>query len=187
MNTIALNSVAVLVVASVSVCAWADGRVRVRPLPANVRSVDSPGITAAAQFTDTAVRTAHGAMRVRADASSEHERAERPNVNAPRAVLVNGPDGQLMRVVPGTQPDQRASASAAVPALPEGARVVELGHAKILQMPNAVDSTQGLAEATPVPAGMRIVDLPPGAVAPAGMPEPMTLYRVTAGPRAATE
>jgi hypothetical protein len=128
-------------------------------------------------------------MRLREDASdkaNEASGAERTKVSALRSVQANGPDGQIMRVVPGVQPDSGASVVAGAPALPKGAVVVELGDLKMVQMPNAVDGLQATAEATPVPAGMRIVDLPPGALGPVGMPEPMTLYRVTAGPGAAT-
>ncbi len=69
--------------------------------------------------------------------------------------------------------------------MPEGVLIVEVGDVKMLQMWNAADSLQAPADDTLVPAGMRIVDLPPGALAPEGMPEPMTLYRVTGGPEKA--
>jgi hypothetical protein len=189
MITNSINSVAVLVAAFASVCAWADGGARVHPLPPSARSVDSPGISTKAEVAEIVVSTPHGAMRVRADASDVDDASDetgRTGVSALRTVHDYGPDGQIVRVAPGVQSGLGASAAAGTPALPEGALVVELGEVKMVRMPNVVDGLQAPAETTAMPAGVRIVDLPPGAVAPAGMPEPMTLYRVTARPAAAT-
>jgi len=180
MNRFYLNSIVVLVLASVSVCAWADRDARMRPLPPNARSVDAPGEDVAAEATQTVVATPYGAMRLRADATSE---AAGPDVEPPRVEFEKGPNGRVLRIVPGAQPDHGAANAAAASGLPEGAFMVELGDVKMVEMWNAAESLQAPEESAPVPAGMRIVDLPPGALAPDGMPEPMTLYRATTGPK----
>jgi hypothetical protein len=72
--------------------------------------------------------------------------------------------------------------------MPDGAMVVEGRRGHVLVRPGVVDASQpglsasGTAAQAQLP-GVTIVDLPPGAVAPEGMPEPGTLYRATAAPQ----
>lgn len=176
-DTLALRGGIALLAAAASACAFADGVVRVRPDPPGVQSVDAPDVPATATIPETWITTDRGVVRVRAGAP---DAAGQARSGAPVTMVVSGPHGQAIRYVPGVQPDPTTATASS--ALPAGAFVVEVGRAKMLRIPGVADGRQGSAAAAQLAPGMRIVDLPPGAVAPIGMPEPMTLYRGTSGP-----
>lgn len=105
----------------------------------------------------------------------------------PGTTVIQNGAGQRMRVIPGVQPDP--TASAALSPIPPGATVVARGNVRMLRAAGVEDAVEANARTQAnaldhLPPGVRIVDLPPGAVAPLGMPEPMTLYRVTKEPAA---
>ena len=168
-----------LISAAALASAWAAGSsgARMLPDPPGVRSIYAPGPPAGAAVAETWVRTGAGLVRVRKDGSDTPSPSF---ADPPGTVTTWGPDHQAVRVVPGVLPDGSA---AAVPPLPAGAIVLESGGAKMLRLPGVLDGLEAPAPAASLPPGMRIVDLPPGAVAPVGMPEPMTLYRVTTAPQ----
>ncbi len=185
MNAISPRSGMALLTAAISACAWAggDAPARMIPDPPNVRSIYSPGEGKPAAVAERTVVTDNGVTRVRDGVS---EAAAGSNGNPPASAVVQGGAGQAIRVVPGAQPDlTRPAASMAMPA---DVVFVESGGAKMLRRPGMADDlpsappqSQAAPPAKP-PPGMMIVDLPAGAVAPVGMPEPRTLYRVTSSP-----
>ncbi len=184
MNTLVRCAIAALLSGLVPV--WvhaADTAARVRPNPPGTVSDSSSAATAAAVAETYRTGADGGVVRLRAGNGAAVERAVGSDL--PTSVTVRGPDGRSIRIVAGALPDPAVAPRSA--ALPPGAVVVQVGQAAVLRMPGVADGLHAPVPDARLPPGMRIVDLPPGAVGPQGMPEPMTLYRATpASPSAAT-
>ncbi len=197
MRTFTRQSAAALLMATAAAGAWALGeQARIQANPPGVPSADSSATSAAPALGETWISTPAGVVRQRAqatDAAGSDRSGVIDATNASRATAIAGPGGQRVWVLPGESHDPRAVAAQSAP--PAGALVIDLGRAKLLWMPGMADGVQGplptpaaiqaQSATAPLPRGTRIVNLPPGAVAPAGMPEVMTLYRATAAPAVA--
>ena len=89
--------------------------------------------------------------------------------------MLAGPKGDRMLVDPDTSSYGESVHASKAPA---DVSVLVRGNQRMLRYAGQVDAETAPAESPPV-GSLRIIDLPPGATAPVGIPESMTLYRTT--------
>lgn len=154
-----------------AIAATKTGEGRIQPAPNGAYSVYSPGPAASAAIPMHLIQTPQGTVQMPDNQPTPAASSRQPS---PGATTIQGPDG-LLWVMPGFLPDPAAPPTSTQPT---DADVIRSGPALLRQSKTAADA-QPAAAAAAIPPGVRVIDLPAGAVAPTGMPEFRTLYRVT--------